>query len=56
MLLLWLWLTSYAVRLGAEINTEAEDETVRDTTPGPEQPLGTRGAGYADSVPSGEQT
>jgi membrane protein len=50
-LLLWLWITSYAVLLGAEINAESEEQTVRDTTKGPEQPLGQRGAVKADSLP-----
>lgn len=52
-LLLWLWLTSYAVLLGAEINAEAEGQTIKDTTVGPDRPLGQRGAVKADSVPPG---
>ncbi len=35
MLMLWLYLTSYIVLLGAEINAEAEHQTARDTTKGP---------------------
>ena len=50
-LLMWLWITSYAVLLGAEINAESEQQTAADTTKGPEQPMGTRGAVKADSVP-----
>ena len=50
-LLLWLWMTSYAVLLGAEINAESEEQTARDSTMGPEQPLGERGAVKADSLP-----
>ena len=50
-LLLWLWITSYAVLLGAEINAESEEQTARDSTTGPEQPIGERGAVKADSVP-----
>ncbi|KAA1424295.1 YihY/virulence factor BrkB family protein [Nocardioides antri] len=50
-LLLWLWLTMYVVLLGAEINAEAEQQTVRDTTVGPPEPLGDRGAVKADSLP-----
>ncbi len=50
-LLLWLWITTYAVLLGAEINAEAEQQTVKDTTRGPERPLGQRGAVKADSLP-----
>jgi membrane protein len=50
-LLFWLWLTSYAILLGAEINAEAEGQTVADTTKGPEEPLGERGAVKADTLP-----
>ena len=50
-LLLWLWISFYVVLLGAEINAESEEQTVRDTTTGPEEPLGQRGAVKADSVP-----
>jgi membrane protein len=54
-LLLWLWITMYVVLLGAEINAEAEQQTVKDTTVGEPQPLGQRGAVKADSLPE-EQT
>ncbi|MDZ5621419.1 YihY/virulence factor BrkB family protein [Nocardioides sp. HM23] len=50
-LLLWLWLTMYVVLLGAEINAEAEQQTAKDTTVGPDEPLGQRGAVKADSLP-----
>jgi membrane protein len=50
-LLLWLWLTMYVVLLGAEINAEAEQQTVKDTTVGPDEPLGQRGAVKADTMP-----
>jgi membrane protein len=52
-LLLWLWITSYAVLLGAEANAEAEQQTGRDTTRGPAEPRGRRGAVKADSPPGG---
>ena len=51
-LLLWLWLSIVAVLLGAEINAEAEKQTVKDTTAGPEKPMGERGAVKADLAPS----
>ena len=50
-LLMWLWLTSYAVLFGAEINAEAEQQTIKDSTVGAAQPLGRRGAVAADSRP-----
>ena len=50
-LLMWLWLTSYAILLGAEINAESEKQTDQDTTVGPEQPMGQRDAVAADRKP-----
>ena len=50
-LLMWLWLTSYALLFGAEINAEAEQQTIKDSTVGPAKPLGQRGAVAADSRP-----
>ena len=47
----WLWITVFLVIVGAAVNAEAERETVRDSTVGPEQPVGSRGAVVADSVP-----
>ena len=41
----------FLVILGASVNAEAERQTVRDSTVGPEQPLGRRGAVVADSAP-----
>ncbi|MFP5335903.1 MAG: YihY/virulence factor BrkB family protein [Actinomycetes bacterium] len=52
-LLLWLWITAFAVLLGAEANAEAEQQTGRDSTRGPEEPRGRRGAVKADSPPGG---
>lgn len=51
-LLLWLFLTSYIILLGAEINSETEAQTEKDTTQGAEQPMGERGAVKADTVAS----
>ncbi len=53
-LLFWLWFTMYAILFGAEINAEAEQQTIADTTKGPEERLGERGAVKADSIPSGD--
>jgi len=50
-LLFWLWITSYAILLGAEINAESEQQTISDTTKGPAQPVGRRDAVKADTVP-----
>ncbi|TKD50301.1 YihY/virulence factor BrkB family protein [Sphingomonas baiyangensis] len=54
-LLMWLFVSSYAVLIGAEINAEAERQTGVDTTTGRERPIGQRGAVMADSLPSKRQ-
>ena len=48
--MVWIWLSVVIVLVGAEINAESEHQTARDTTVGPEKPLGTRGATMADHV------
>lgn len=48
-LMLWLFLTSYIVLLGAEINAEAERQTTKDSTTGKPMPMGKRGAVVADT-------
>jgi membrane protein len=50
-LMLWLWLTAYAVLLGAEINAEAEQQTVRDTTKGEPRPTPSRSREGASICP-----
>ena len=47
----WLWVTVLLVILGAAVNAETERETSQDSTVGPDQPLGERGAVVADSAP-----
>ncbi|MCW2684708.1 MAG: ribonuclease, partial [Blastococcus sp.] len=47
----WLWISVFLVILGAAVNSETERQTVRDSTVGPERPLGERGAVVADSAP-----
>ena len=49
-LMSWLWITMTLVIIGAEVNSEIEHQTARDSTTGPEEPLGQRGAHVADSV------
>ena len=49
-LLMWLWLTAFAILLGAELNCELERQTTHDTTSGPPRPMGDRGAYAADTV------
>jgi membrane protein len=49
-LMIWLWLSTILVLLGAELNAEIEHQTARDSTVGAEKPLGARGAVMADTV------
>ncbi len=49
-LLTWLYLSAYVFVVGAELNSEVEHQTARDSTTGPEEPLGRRGAWAADHV------
>ncbi len=49
--MVWLWLSVFLVVLGAVVNAEAERQTERDSTVGPERPLGERGAVVADTAP-----
>ncbi|MFL6132368.1 MAG: YihY/virulence factor BrkB family protein [Nocardioidaceae bacterium] len=47
----WLWVTVLLIVTGAAMNAEAERQTARDSTVGPERPVGEREAVVADSVP-----
>ncbi len=49
-LLMWFFVTVFAILLGAELNAELELQTARDTTEGPGLPMGERGAYVADNV------
>jgi membrane protein len=46
----WMWLSTTIVLVGAELNAEIEHQTAKDTTSGPSEPLGQRGAEMADTV------
>jgi membrane protein len=46
----WIWISSIVVLLGAELNAEMEHQTAKDTTQGPEKPMGARGATMADTL------
>jgi membrane protein len=51
--LMWLFLSAYGVLLGALLNAEIERQTTCDTTAGPPQPMGERGAVLADLAEGG---
>jgi membrane protein len=49
-LLTWMYLSAYAFVFGAELNSEIEHQTARDSTTGSPEPMGERGAWAADNV------
>lgn len=49
-MIMWLWISAFVVLLGGEINAETEAQTKIDTTTGPSQPMGERGAVKADTL------
>ena len=53
-MMIWMWMSSIAILVGADLNSEIEHQTAHDSTTGPEKPLGQRGAAMADTV--GEDT
>ncbi|MDO6427699.1 YihY/virulence factor BrkB family protein [Thalassotalea sp. 1_MG-2023] len=50
-LLMWFYVTTYTILLGAEINAAAELQTLKDTTTGEDKPRGERGAYVANNGP-----
>lgn len=55
-LLLWFWISAYIVLFGAELNSELEHQTAKDTTEGPPKRMGERGATKADTLPESRHT
>jgi len=49
-MLMWLYLSSYIILLGAELNAEMERQTRQDTTDGRPKPMGQRRAFAADTI------
>ena len=49
-MMIWMWMSSIVILLGAELNSEVEHQTARDSTTGRERPRGDRGAVMADTV------
>lgn len=48
--MLWLWVSTIVVLVGAQLNAEMEHQTEEDTTEGGPMPMGARGAVMADTV------
>src|SRR3954454_5763791 len=49
-LMIWMWMSTIVVLLGAELNAEIEHQTAADSTEGGDKPMGQRGARMADTV------
>ena len=49
-LMMWMWMSAIVIMFGAELNSEVERQTLRDTTTGRPKPLGSRDAVSADTV------
>jgi membrane protein len=48
--MMWIYFSAQVILFGAEVNSEMEHQTAKDTTVGPERALGERGAVMADSI------
>jgi membrane protein len=48
--MVWIWLSTIVILIGAEIDAEMEHQTARDTTTGQPKPMGARGAHMADTL------
>jgi membrane protein len=48
--MMWTWISVIILIVGAELNSEMEHQTARDSTTGPEKPIGARGAVMADTL------
>jgi membrane protein len=51
-LMMWMWLSTIVVLVGAELNSELEHQTAQDLVVGPAKPLGGHSAVMADTVGS----
>ncbi|HUO01087.1 MAG TPA: YihY/virulence factor BrkB family protein, partial [Bradyrhizobium sp.] len=49
-LMMWMWMSAIIVLCGAELNSEIEHQTARDSTTGRPRPPGSRGARMADTL------
>jgi membrane protein len=49
-MMIWMWMSSIVILVGAELNSEIEHQTAQDSTTGHEKPLGQRGAAMADTL------
>ena len=48
--MMWLWISAIVILFGAELNSEIEHQTARDSTVGGDKTFGRRGAAMADTL------
>lgn len=48
--MIWMWLSTAVLLIGAELNAEMEHQTAKDTTTGSPKPMGSRNAEMADTI------
>jgi membrane protein len=49
-LMIWMWMSTIIILFGAELNSEIEHQTAKDSTTGGNKPIGGRGAKMADTL------
>ena len=49
-LMMWMWVSSIVILFGAQLNSEIEHQTAKDSTVERDRPMGVRGAVMADTV------
>ena len=49
-MMMWMWISAIAILFGAQLNSEIEHQTARDSTIEGDKPVGARGAVMADTV------
>jgi membrane protein len=49
-MMMWMWISAIVILFGAQLNSEIEHQTARDSTVQGEKPLGARGAVMADTI------
>ena len=49
-MMIWMWISSIVILFGAQLNSEIEHQTARDSTIRGEKPLGARRAVMADTI------
>jgi membrane protein len=54
-MMMWMWISAIVILLGAQLNAEIEHQTARDSTVGPDKPLGRRGAMMADTIGTAQE-